>query len=36
MFRLCFAQEAKEIRKKTDLAHRNEEEAYILVILVSL
>ena len=35
-FRLCFMQEAKEIRKKTDLAHRNEEEAYILVILVSL
>ena len=35
-FRLCFTQEAKEIRKKTDLAHRNEEEAYILVILVSL
>jgi len=31
-----FTQGAKEIRKKTDLAHRNEEEAYILVILVSL
>ncbi|KAL8147472.1 hypothetical protein AgCh_004977 [Apium graveolens] len=31
-----FTQGAKETRKKTDLAHRNEEEAYLLVILVSL
>ena len=28
-----FTQGSKEIRKKTDLAHRNEEEAYFLVIL---
>ena len=29
----CINRGAKEIRKKTVLAHRNEEEAYFLVIL---
>ncbi|KAL8103988.1 hypothetical protein AgCh_028274 [Apium graveolens] len=34
--KIVFTQEVNEIRKKTDLAHRKEEEAYLLVILVSL
>ena len=29
----CINQGAKEIRKKTALAHRNKEEAYFLMIL---